>query len=101
MSLILPKLIIQHNTGSSGGAITHEVEVNMFYKRHVERVQIDIYELGKTDVILGIPWLAAYNPEINWEKGEVRMTRCPPLCGKAVRIKEKKKSRENKKKIVR
>jgi len=27
--------------------------------------------------------------------------RCPPLCGKAVRIKEKKEIREDKKKIVR
>ena len=27
-------------------------------------------------------WLAAYNPEIDWEKGEVKMTRCPPICGK-------------------
>jgi len=25
-------------TGNSAGAITHEVEVNMFYKGHVERV---------------------------------------------------------------
>jgi len=25
-------------TSNSGGAITHEVEVNMFYKGHVERV---------------------------------------------------------------
>jgi len=45
-------------TGNSGGAITYEVEVNMFYKGHVERVWIDICELGKTDVILGMPWLA-------------------------------------------
>ena len=59
-----------------GGAITHEVEVNMFYKGHVERVQMDVCELGKTDIILGMPWLAAHNPEIDWEKGEVRMTRC-------------------------
>jgi len=26
------------NTSNSGGAITHKVEVNIFYKRHVERV---------------------------------------------------------------
>jgi len=25
--------------------------------------------------------LAAHNPEINWETGEVKMMRCPPLCG--------------------
>jgi len=40
-----------NGTGNSGGAITHEVEVNMFYKRHVERVRMDVCELGKTDVI--------------------------------------------------
>jgi len=45
--------------------------------------------------------LAAHNPEIDWEKGEVRMTRCPPLCGKVVRIKGKKEIREDEKKIVR
>jgi len=52
-------------TGNSGDAITHEVEVNMFYKGHVERVRMDVCELGKTDVILGMPWLAAHNPEID------------------------------------
>ena len=88
-------------TGNSGGAITHEVEVNMFYKGHVERVRMDVCELGKTDVILGMPWLAAHNPEIDWEKGEVKMTRCPPLCGKMVRIRGKKEKREEEKKIVR
>jgi len=88
-------------TGNSGGAITHEVEVNMFYKGHVERVRMDVCELGKTDVILDMPWLAAHNPEIDWEKGEVRMTRCPPLCGKMVKIKGKKEIREDEKKMVR
>ena len=62
-------------TDNSGGAITHEVEVNMFYKEHVERVQMNVCELEKTNVILGIPWLVAHNPEIDWEKGEVRMMR--------------------------
>jgi len=52
-------------TGNSGGAIMHEVEVNMFYKGHVERVRMDICELGKTNVILNMPWLAAHNLEID------------------------------------
>ena len=62
---------------------------------------MDVCKLGKTDVILDMPWLAAHNPEIDWEKGEVRMTRCPPLCGKTVRIKGKKEMREDEKKIIR
>ena len=63
------------------GSITHEVEVNLYYRGHIERVRMDVCELGKTEVILGMPWLTAHNPEINWETGEVRMTRCLPLCG--------------------
>ena len=63
------------------GSITHEVEVNLYYRGHIERVRMDVCELGKTEVILGMPWLTVHNPEINWETGEVRMTRCLPLCG--------------------
>jgi len=35
--------------------------------------------------------LAAHNPEINWETGEVKMTRCLPLCGRRSQTKEKVK----------
>jgi len=37
--------------------ITHEVKVNMYYKNHVERIKMDLYNLGKVSIILGIPWL--------------------------------------------
>jgi len=66
-------------TNNSGGAITHQVEANVYYKGHVERIRMDVCDLGKMEVILGMPWLQAYNPEINWETGEVKMMRCPPL----------------------
>ena len=69
-------------TNNSGRAIIHQVEVNMYYKNHVERIRMDVCDLGKTDVILEMPWLQAYNPEIDWETGEVKMMRCPPLCGR-------------------
>jgi len=52
-------------TGNSGGAITHEVEVNVYFKGHVERVRMNVCDLGKTEVILGMPWLQAHNPEID------------------------------------
>ena len=79
----LTKLIKVRNVDRSDnkrGLITYEVEVNMYYKEHIEQVRIDVCELGKTKVILGMLWLTAYNPEINWEMGEVKMSRCPPLC---------------------
>ena len=69
-------------TVNAGGAIIHQVEYNIFFKGHVERARMDVCNLGKTEVILEILWLAAHNPEIDWEKGEVEMTHCLPIYGK-------------------
>jgi len=33
----------------------HQVECNMFYKGHVKRMRMNICDLGKTEVILGMP----------------------------------------------
>jgi len=68
----------------------------------MKRMRMDVYNLGKTEVILGMPWLAAHNPEINWETGEVKMTRCPPLCSGKSQKKEKVKrvATEEEEKIV-
>jgi len=52
-------------TNNSGGAITYQVEANVYYKGHVERMRIDICDLGKTEVILEMLWLQTHNPEIN------------------------------------
>jgi len=46
---------------------------------------MDVCNLGKTEVILGMPWLQVHNPEINWETGEVKMMRCPPLYDRRLR----------------
>jgi len=63
----------------------------VYYKDHIERMRIDMCDLEKTEVILGMPWLAIHNPEINWETGEVKMTRFPPLCGGRSSKREKAK----------
>jgi len=90
------------STNNSRGAITYQVECNVFYKDHMERMKMDVCNLGKTEVILGIPWLAAHNLEINWETGEVKMTRCLPLYGRKSQKKKKVKrvATEEKEKIV-
>ena len=104
----LGKPIVVRNvdgTGNSGESITHEVKVNLYFKGHVEKMRMDVCDLGKTKVILGMPWLQAHNPEIDWEKGEVKMTRCPPICGQYTGKKEMgpeiKKRRQGKKETQR
>jgi len=80
----------------------------MFFKGHMERTRMDMCNLEKTELILGMPWLAAHNPEIDWKKREVKMTRCPPIYErrkqevkeKKVRKTEKDKDKEVLKKLV-
>jgi len=81
-------------TNNSRGAITHQVEVNVYYKSHVERMRIDICNLGRTDIILEMLWLQAHNPKINWETGEVKMTRYLPTCERKVVVKEEIEKRK-------
>jgi len=87
-------------TNNSGGAIIHQVEVNVYYKSYVERMRMDICNLGKTDMILGMPWLQAHNPEINWETGEVKMTRCPLLCGRNTKLEKGQKAKKGKRVVT-
>ena len=72
------------------GPIKHTVEVNIYYQEHRERTEIDVIGEQKWTVILGMPWLAHHNPEIDWKTGEVKMTRCPEECRKQWRPKQGK-----------
>ena len=62
--------------------IEHTVEVNIYFKEHRERTEIDVIGEQKWIVILRMLCLAHHNPEINWRTGEVKMMRCPEECGK-------------------
>jgi len=64
------------------GPIENTVEVNIYYKGHRERTEIDVTGGQKWTVILGMPWLVHHNPEIDWRIEEIKMMRCPEECGK-------------------
>ena len=82
------------STNNSGGAIIYQVEVNVYYKNHIERIRMDVCDLEKMDIILGMPWLQAHNPEINQETGEVRITRYLPICRRSLAVKEDMEKRK-------
>jgi len=81
-------------TNNSGRATMHQVEVNVYYKNYIERIRMNVCNLGRTDIILGMPWLQAYNPEIDWKTGEVRMTRCLLIYGRRLVVKGDIEKRE-------
>ena len=54
-----------NGTLNYAGPIVVTVEVEIFFKGHKERMSIDVIGGQKWSVILGMPWLARYNPEID------------------------------------
>ena len=67
-------------TPNEAGAITSIVDVILRYKDHSERTPLAVTNLGRQNVILGYSWLREHNPEVNWQTGEVKLSRCPAKC---------------------
>ena len=79
------------------GPIKYTVEVNIYYQGHRERTEINVIGGQKWTVILGMPWLAYYNLEIDWRTGEVKMMRYPEECRKQWRLVQRKSGWEKQK----
>ena len=47
------------------GPIENTVEVNLYFKGHMERTEIDVIGDQKWSVIIEMPWLACHNSEVN------------------------------------
>ena len=47
---------------------------------HIERIDLGVTNLGKTEIFLGHDWLKLHNPLIDWQTGLIEFTRCPSSC---------------------
>ena len=65
---------------NEAGSITEAVSLILQYKNHSKWTTFCVTSLGKQKLILGHSWLQKHNLEIDWTKGEVKMSRCPPWC---------------------
>ena len=82
------------------GPIVDTVEAEIYFKGHKDRTSIDVIGGQKWEVILGMPWLAYHNSEIDWRMGEVQMIRCPEDCGKKWRTERQMKPGCQKQKVI-
>ena len=73
-------------TFNKSGPITDYVEMRMQVQDHSERILLAVADLGKADIFIGHDWLKVHNPTIDWQKGELCFTRCPPRCNYTPRL---------------
>ena len=68
------------------GSITHRVEGYFRVKSQTLPTRWYVADLGRDDIILGMPWIRRYNPQIDWQKGQVRFN--PKLIQRQQQIDE-------------
>ena len=69
-------------TPNEAGSIAEVVHLILHHKNHSEWTTFTVTGLRKQKLLLGHSWLRNHNPEIDWVKGEVKMSRCPPCCSR-------------------
>src|SRR5271170_124557 len=56
-----------------GGKITHCAYADVLFNDRRLWTQFLITNIGKHDLILGLPWLKEVNPKINWKTGKIKL----------------------------
>jgi len=68
-------------TPNKNGAICHTAILQMeMGNNHRERIMFLVTDTGNHNILLGMDWLKAHNPNINWAKNVIHMDQYPPLC---------------------
>ena len=67
-------------TENRDGTITEVAILDMTVGDHQEQVVFMVTDIREKDVIIGLDWLREHNPEVDWERGSLRLSRCPMTC---------------------
>lgn len=80
----LPRPITVSNvdgTLNRDGPIEQVVDLRVITdNEHEDVFTFAVTNTGDVDIILGYEWLKKHNPEVDWAKGTLAFTRCPPEC---------------------
>ncbi len=59
------------NTANRAGEITHYIILNIQTGRVKKRIRFLITNIGSEDIVLGYPWMAAFEPKFTWKNGVI------------------------------
>ena len=54
------------NTENKDGLITHYIDLDMETKKAHRNMRFLVTNIGNKDIVLGYPWLAAFEPQFDW-----------------------------------
>ena len=82
MSLLdRPKRLFNvNNTQNKAGSVTRYVDLSVTTNQEEQQMQFLVSDIGRESVILGYPWLAAFEPHFRWKEGTLDPQYLPIIC---------------------
>ncbi len=65
------------NTANQAGAITHYITLDIQTNGIRKQIQFLVTNIGNEDIILGYPWMAAFEPQFSWKNGVINEKALP------------------------
>jgi len=65
------------NMANQAGEITHYITLDVQTKGIRKTIQFLVTNIGNEDIILGYPWMAAYEPQFTWKNGVINEEELP------------------------
>ncbi len=65
------------NTANQAGAITHYITLDIQTGGIQKQIQFLVTNIGNEDIILGYPWMAAFEPQFSWANGVINEKALP------------------------
>jgi len=65
------------NTENKAGSITHFTDLDVQTKGRRQVLRFLVTDIGNENVVLGYPWLATYEPTINWRQAVIHEKMMP------------------------
>ncbi len=65
------------NTANQAGEITHYITLDIQTRGIRKTIQFLVTNIGNEDIILGYPWMAAFEPQFTWRNGVINERELP------------------------
>src|SRR6266581_6246187 len=66
-----------NNTANQAGHITHYVDLNIQTNVIRKTIRFLITNIGSEEIVLGYPWMAAFEPQFKWGSGVINEQALP------------------------
>ena len=74
------KLFNVDDTQNKAGSVTRYVDLSVTTNQNEQQMQFLVSDIGRENLILGYPWLAAFEPRFKWKEGVLDPQYLPITC---------------------